>query len=113
MSKYTDMSDFEVNTLVHECRGLPVNFSSGQKVGGGENPSAITRDYCNNPRDAWPLIVENKISIAWNWAHVTDCSAWGTKTETRSLGVCRTPVESLHRNPLRAAMIVFLMMNDK
>ena len=57
-------------------------------------------DYCNNPSDAWPIIVENRISINnyeedhWEADH-TDY------------------IDSVyHINPLRAAMIVFLKMQE-
>ena len=70
-------------------------------------------DYCNNPADAWPIIVENKISLNWaevekSWcAHVggvmTDgCWCWDYDPDHHQDNI----------NPLRAAMIVFLMMQD-
>ena len=60
-----------------------------------------TVDYCNNPADAWPIIVENEITLisSWNVEGV-----WGATV---------TPWNSCeHTNPLRAAMIVLLQLND-
>lgn len=64
----------------------------------------------NNPADAWPIIVENEISLHWNWVEKDKCTAIGVKCETASLGKRYSNVECTLDNPLRAAMIVFLKM---
>ena len=59
-------------------------------------------DYCNNPSDAWPIIVENKITVfSPNCTH--DDGLWMAEIDDW---------HSFCANPLRAAMIVYLMMQD-
>lgn len=61
-----------------------------------------TFDPCNNPADAWPIIVKNRISII-----NLDEDEWGAR------GVAdRNSKRAIHENSLRAAMIVFLMMQE-
>ncbi|MBN4831703.1 phage protein NinX family protein [Enterobacter hormaechei] len=61
--------------------------------------------YTTNPADAWPIIAENKISI---YAAILGDSRgeWGAEASF-------TEHYHFHNNPLRAAMIVFLMMQEK
>ncbi len=59
-------------------------------------------DYCNNPSDAWPIIVENKIAIDF-----IDGYGWTANPAFN----CSISV-SCHDEPLRAAMICFLKMKD-
>lgn len=56
-------------------------------------------DPCNNPSDAWPIILANKICIN-NFCKFGWCS-------DSELGDY-----VYHENPLRAAMIVYLMMKE-
>ncbi|ENR0441040.1 DUF2591 family protein [Salmonella enterica] len=57
-------------------------------------------DPCNNPADAWPIITNNFISVIPS-AHRDIWFADGQGGET-----------TFDTNPLRAAMIVFLKMNE-
>jgi hypothetical protein len=104
---YSKLSDFEINKRVAESLG--VNFTQDgleiyidvfDEQHGDFFPEPL--NYCNNPSDAWPIIVENKISItstsekerpwcAYLWED--DCESWGV-------------------NPLRQCMIVYLMMKE-
>lgn len=63
------------------------------------------KNYCNNPADAWPIITESKISI-YAMSEADARGKWGAEAFY--------PNEAYHfnDNPLRAAMIVFLMMQD-
>ncbi|MGH1529639.1 phage protein NinX family protein [Yersinia proxima] len=91
MKDYSAMSDFEINKLVmseldiNPYRTLPLP------------------NYCSNPADAWPIITRNEISIIFNWnecgLHAALSELPGVYLETRD-------------NPLRTAMIVFLMMKE-
>ncbi|HCX4679521.1 TPA: phage protein NinX family protein, partial [Escherichia coli] len=64
-------------------------------------------DYCNNPEDAEPIIVENRIGII----PAPENGLW--KAAHRKVGSDSTPYHMTQdENPLRAAMIVFLMMQD-
>lgn len=62
-------------------------------------------DPCNNPADAWPIITANKISI-YAMREKDGRGHWGAEAFY--------PNESYHfnDNPLRAAMVVFLMMQE-
>ena len=62
------------------------------------------KDYCNHPADAWPIIVENAITVACS--KKINSTAWDS-----SKGLAYGAVAH-DQNPLRAAMIVFLMMKD-
>lgn len=132
MKDYSAMSDFEINKAVAESLGnrnvqLPAEYISGSvvsymvsgMVGRGSylnqdgqievKAREVRKDFCNNPADAWPIIVANKISILidetvdyWSSALVHDfCDADAFSHGTSD------------NNPLRAAMIVFLMMEAK
>ncbi|MCP4321484.1 MAG: DUF2591 domain-containing protein [Alteromonadales bacterium] len=85
---YNELSDFEINKLVAE------------KLTGKE--SIFVPDYCNNPSDAWPIIVDNRITVA----PYDDASQGWSATYDTSFFIDDD-------NPLRAAMIVYLMMNKE
>ena len=70
-------------------------------------------DPCNNPADTWPIIIENKIALIW---YETE-KKWSASGFYRMEDGCwewdYSPDEYFSdENPLRAAMIVFLMMQD-
>lgn len=56
-------------------------------------------NYCNNPEYAYPIIYKNGISIG-----IYGYGEWGAG------GIKHTHIDGV--NPLRAAMIVFLMMQE-
>ncbi|MBN9706208.1 DUF2591 family protein [Enterobacter roggenkampii] len=60
-------------------------------------------DYCNNPADAWPIIVDNRISLLSVECLNGDIS-WLAKNKA-----CPSRGD---KNPLRAAMIVYLQMQE-
>ncbi len=62
----------------------------------------VTLDFENNPTDAWPIILENKINIE----HLVISKL--SQAED-SLNMANQYID---KNPLRAAMIVYLMMGD-
>lgn len=86
---YSKMSDFEINCRVH---------SEVMEISGLDSFKA--KDYCNNPADAWPIIVENRIRI-----NPILYTKWMAEDYLEDVSSC-------DENPLRAAMIVFLMMQD-
>ena len=65
-------------------------------------------DPCNNPDDAWPIIVKYEIDVIQN--NGQDCPLATNSAVMMFRGddvfICQ------HKNPLRAAMIVFLKMNE-
>ena len=74
-----------------------VTFSDG---------SIIISDFCNNPSDAWPIIVDNEICI--NALPGGDFTLWCSNDKYHS----DLDVAVYSENPLRAAMICFLKMNE-
>ncbi len=96
-NKYEEMSDSCISLKIFEIKyGRLGNDKDMLKLW---NSGKV--DYCNNPADMWPIIVENKISLinhddedwfAFQWVS-NDAECW-------------------HKNPLRAAAIVFLMIKD-
>lgn len=111
MKNYAEMSDFELNVEVARKVG-----SSLVQVDSTNNPLTASVhlvlggechqfDPCNSWADAGPIIESNKIKIEYRH----DCNDfWLAATSTGGKAF-------LQKNPLRAAMIVFLMMheNDK
>lgn len=117
MKNYEEMSDFEINSAVHNALlGKPyeLTFNGDGKITwkdkerGGVWETGIVQytknglhDYCNNPSDAWPIIVDIKISLTCHQSR----GEWSAVFNTEN--IC------FHaNNPLRAAMIVFLKMNE-
>ena len=110
---YEDMSDFEINVEV--ANALSVDFETheqGVYVSIKRDDCNVVSvagivDYCNNWSDAGPVMVENKIGIETTAISIE----WIART-------CSTNMSNMtfrchkHKNPLRAAMIVFLMLAD-
>lgn len=107
--KYEGMSDFEINKLVSEhvdFGELIVSFNESSetiylldKDGAFEMLPISYFDPCNNPIDAWPIIVESDITvrgggIAFIERSFIDVPAYVVR----------------NKNALRAAMICFLKM---
>lgn len=117
---YSKLSDFEINAAVFEVLhggapdykegdgGAMVLISyEGDVVGGDAVEVEVERGVfnpCNNPADAWPIIVERKINIEW---HEWKNSEWMPYALNNA-----TTKSCYGTNPLRAAMIVFLMMQE-
>ena len=98
---YSEMSDFEINKLVAEAR-------HEKKVGFFEDGEwCKDPDYCNNPADAWPIILENEISVIFDTG-----SIMASRSVAFDGPFCSTEGDVFDLNPLRAAMIVYLMMNE-
>ncbi|WP_312293207.1 phage protein NinX family protein [Atlantibacter hermannii] len=108
MTDYSKLSDFEINLAVaHSVIGSGgYDWCSDKKevyfagLDGGEFLPNAYFDPCNNPADAWPIIAENGIGIRKQ----SNC-LWCV---SRQGGL----YPQYHENPLRAALIVFLMMQD-
>lgn len=109
---YEEMSDFEINKLVATHESLIIN--EGQST--SKQPTAVMVndivqsfmfDPCNNPSDAWPIIVDNCINIEFYKDRVKSC----VEIKTRH-GVEFINSYNKDKSPLRAAMICFLKMKD-
>lgn len=109
---YEEMSNLEINKAVAKAQG-DYWFVKGYKVdivGDTEcfvdidgSLVGMYRDYCDNPSDAWPIIVENQICIDFRItaSKLDPIAYWGDDL-----------IYSVNENPLRAAMIVYLMMQE-
>lgn len=106
MTEYSNLSDFEINRKVLALRsGLkPLGYSHCTDISsvGVVDADGNYRwyDYCNNPADVWLIIFEQRIHInpiyASDWCATSECDTYRT----------------IHKNPLRAAMIVYLMIQE-
>ncbi|EAC1934959.1 TPA: DUF2591 family protein [Escherichia coli] len=115
---YSQLSDFEINKRVAICCGFAPEDCEIAKLGTSivgvewddETGYAIkTVDYCKSPSDAYPIITENKISTMWMTAEKEWCAWSGGDLEEG----CWVPDYCFcGESPLRAAMIVFLMIQD-
>ena len=104
--KYEEMSDLQINLLVANAIGVDTAENSGVVYSavkhGGDNVVSVIGvvDYCNNPSDAWPIIMGSNIDIQHRDGFNIPCAKH---------------CEHMHadKNPLRAAMVVFLMMQEQ
>jgi hypothetical protein len=113
MKDYASMSDFEINKLVAIANGYPHDDCDIAKL---NNPTVgvewdddtgyatKTLDYCNNPADAWPILLDSHIAVV-PYQHTLP-QAWPTAF---GLSSKFTTEDS---NPLRAGMIVFLKLRE-
>lgn len=117
---YSKLSDFEINSAVHNAlmkepykieflgndRIRWVRGSTNVTTGKVEYSKKSLKDYCNNPSDAWKIIVDNGISLECIVVNRHE-KTWRAQLKP---GYVKHRVN--HKNPLRAAMIVFLMMQE-
>lgn len=108
---YNSMSDFEINKLVATSKGLDVSGATEDN----NKMYDYVKDYCNNPSDAWPIIIENKISINHEIArYKASALVYDIKYDRGfSLFAFDGAIgDTSSRAALRAAMIVFLMKSE-
>ncbi|EIX9440371.1 DUF2591 family protein [Klebsiella pneumoniae] len=107
---YSKMSDLEININIAELLHPGKKFTAAYSFFQPEGPAVqwicgyaeyIKADYCNNPADAWPIITSNRIGIVP-----------GTATDKWAAHHVDWDIAIADVNPLRAAMIIFLMMQD-
>lgn len=117
---YEDMSDLQINLLVANAIGVDAAENSGVVFGAvkheGENVVSVIGvvDYCNNPSDAWPIILANNISITkYEGLEEWDAHGGGICVDYDHCIISECGCFCSNKNPLRAAMIVFLMMQEK
>ena len=117
---YSKMSDFEINCLVAEATGHKP-FSEKDGYAGLQEPGDITAaivrgprciggfDPCKNPDQAWPIITGNYISLMYEESLGKWCAGkpyWVDGCEWQ------LDIDVIDENPLRAAMIVYLQMQE-
>ncbi|MDH0356501.1 phage protein NinX family protein [Morganella sp. GD04133] len=107
MNKYRDKSDFEINLRVAQIIFTDseydvikqsmevVKFQNGNGKG-----TCHAFDPCNNPADAMPIIIDNKITVAYDYRNCV----W--------VAYFTSEISAYSDNYYRAAMEVFLMMKD-
>ncbi|MEY0039238.1 MULTISPECIES: phage protein NinX family protein [unclassified Providencia] len=116
MNKYTELSDFEINKKVAiNVGGFALSlmvFDDRNEVVKKNIPNIGSRVFtefnpCNNPADAMPIIIENNISLRaptitdrWKAEFIDE---YGNYVGYR---------RALNKNPLRAAMELFLLIKD-
>lgn len=112
MKDYSKMSDFQINKAVASSLGVKVvgyaHSADGSSVGVKHSDYCYEWfDYCNNPSDAWPVIRENRISLRPDdmYEEAPHSGYWRADNETGN--------HCHHENPLRAAMIAYLIMKDE
>lgn len=106
MTDYSQLSDFEINKRVWIETGLAKSsepllksvFTSQGKI---FNP-------CNSWADAGPIIVESRIMIN---PYCAD-EMWKSEVQVSHDGFMTTYATAYDKNPLRVAMIVYLMMRE-
>ncbi|HCT3534822.1 TPA: DUF2591 family protein [Enterobacter hormaechei subsp. xiangfangensis] len=101
---YSKLSDKEVNRKVQIASRL-IGSMTGRGVLIVRDGKWEFFDPCNNPADAWPIITANKISI-YAMSEADKRGGWGAEAFHPN------DAYSFNDNPLRAAMIVFLMMQE-
>ncbi len=108
------MSDFEINKAVAEYWGFVIEDDEDPVDGCAVSVSVLDGGYasappfnpCNNPSDAWSIIAENKIDIELPHEEVNQIGFASNHFE----GVVHEIMPN--DNPLRAACIVYLMMQE-
>lgn len=137
MTDYSKLSDFEINCRVAIVLGMKEHFfmnaegddcfdedipenergpiwqTCEYRVGGYKPSNGNCFNPCNNPADAWPIIVENKISVMWMTAEKEWCAwshgdleegTWHWENVPDYYFCCESQ--------LRAAMVCFLMAQE-
>lgn len=102
MVDYSKLSDFEINCEVAKANKWTSKSFVHEIHSGKWNP-------CQNAGDAWPIIIDNGITV------INDKHCYPRATNDSFSFVNDQFDECIHAldtNPLRAAMIVFLMMQD-
>ena len=104
MKDYASMSDVQVSKAVGDAIGIQwANLDDNyHELCYWPEPDDELRifDPCNNPEDAWPIILQSKISI-----FALDDDDWGARGYN-------CIIRSINPNPLRAAMELFLKMKE-
>lgn len=116
--KYAEMSDQDVNIAVAK-----IMHPAARVIESKSRPPCATVlghqnhfiDYCNNPADAWPIIVDNKIStyhsiVKWDCSSIVYDSKYSGGFNVFRFSSRVGDISS--NGALRAAMIVFLIMKD-
>ncbi|THB29055.1 phage protein NinX family protein [Providencia sp. MGF014] len=100
MNKYTELSDFEINKAVFHKAKIKhkyFRFLPNGVITYNIKGKYQVFDPCNNPSDAMPIIIENKIAMNHPY-DIWQCGSGWNVAE--------------NKNPLRACMESYLLMKD-
>ncbi|RNW10377.1 DUF2591 domain-containing protein [Morganella morganii subsp. morganii] len=101
MNKHSDKSDFEINKAVAEYKhGTDAVVEKFGRIYISDSDAMVSFDPCSNPYDAMPIVIENKITVAYDHHDCVWCAYIGSEISTHS------------DNYYRSAMICFLMMKE-
>lgn len=126
---YSKMSDFEINSAVHNAlmqEPYKIEFLGNDRIRWVRGSTDVTtgkvaysknslKDYCNNPVNAWQIIIDNKISIVSldnKWIAAPIDTVIDGITGDSDVCFYASSDAVFDEKPLRAAMIVFLMMQE-
>ncbi|EML9905134.1 DUF2591 family protein [Morganella morganii] len=116
MNKYRDKSDFEINKAVFRAARIKhkwFRFLPHGVVTYNIKSDWVIFDPCNNPADAMPIIIENKITVAYDKLYETWCAHVGSVMGDGDWDYSIEPsINYCDDNYYRAAMICFLMMKE-
>lgn len=113
MNKYTELSDFDINKKVAENLKLNTIAYERTEIVLFDDMDATPFDPCNNPADAMPIIIENKISLL-----AGDSNFWCARYGEWNILPCPSGIgfiekaQVINDSPYRAAMELFLLMKD-
>lgn len=109
MDNYANISDRQIEAIVVEKRyGMSTDKDIQKLFGEGKF------SFCSNATEAFPIILENNIRLYIddeyddNGNIVKSCDAYNGNSHNSNTEFGKFNVH--HENPLRAAMIVYLMM---
>lgn len=102
---YSKMSDAEIGRRVAAACKLEGGANYNGETLIVKNGVWASFDPCNDPADAWPIIVENKITV-----HAP--MRYDEPQEWLAFDAHDSDVDFNDANPLRAAMIVYLKMQE-
>ncbi|EDT7188355.1 DUF2591 domain-containing protein [Salmonella enterica subsp. enterica] len=117
---FSKLNDFEINKMVAIILGKDLMPDDCQDFGLSGFPEVMLRsgdykDYCNNPADAWPIFLSKLISVEPDYEFIDPSEeqvfASGAWIAEHFDGKGEH-LQYVDINPLRAAMIVFLQMQD-
>lgn len=120
MKDYSSMSDEQIAVMVAglcTIEGVSIN-EDGMAVRNvvDDSPGSYSGgdyiefdfDPCNNQEDAWPIIVDKQISLISRCAN----GEWKAQLHLGRDDIFDSYASCWDKNPLRAAMVVFLMMKE-
>lgn len=122
---YSKLSDFEIDKAVADALGFDYDIaimfvSPVDKINGNHVEEYVRKKVTSNekywkrfsptriPNDAWSIIVENEISLISRCAN----SEWKAQLHLGREDIFDSYASCWDKNPLRAAMIVFIMLQE-